>query len=344
MRETAGRGTTGFEAPSSHLGDCIAMSAPRFTTVCVGLATLDTIVRVERPTADDFRVIADLGAVTGGGPAATAAVAIARLGVEVAFVGRIGDDEAGTTIRRGLEREGVDTRFLRTLPGTTSPFSAITISSATGERGIMTHAGTAGPIALTDDELETCAGARWVHVDHAGAPTVTQLRAARGRAGVSVDGGNPIADLDLACVDLYAPAQAELGRVSGSADAEAGLRWALSAGARLAVVTRGSAGVSAAATFSLSDGTAALLEAPRDGVVRDVVTIDALAVEPLSTLGAGDAFHGALVAGLATGASAREALRLANAVAAISCRGLDGRSGIPRRDDPALVAALAERR
>ena len=52
-------------------------------------------------------------------------------------------------------------------------------------------------------------------------------------------------------------------------------------------------------------------------------------VEAVSTLGAGDVFHGALLAALVRGASLQDALAMANRVAALSCRGLDGRSAIP---------------
>ena len=49
----------------------------------------------------------------------------------------------------------------------------------------------------------------------------------------------------------------------------------------------------------------------------------------MSTLGAGDVFHGALLAGLVQGRPLRETLELANTAAALSCRALDGRSAIP---------------
>jgi sugar/nucleoside kinase (ribokinase family) len=52
-------------------------------------------------------------------------------------------------------------------------------------------------------------------------------------------------------------------------------------------------------------------------------------VEIVSTLGAGDVFHGALLAGLVHDLPLREALVQANACAALSCRALDGRSAIP---------------
>jgi len=61
------------------------------------------------------------------------------------------------------------------------------------------------------------------------------------------------------------------------------------------------------------------------------VSVPAPAVDPVSTLGAGDVFHGALLAGLVRELPLEEALADANAVAAASCAALDGRSAIPVR-------------
>jgi sulfofructose kinase len=60
-----------------------------------------------------------------------------------------------------------------------------------------------------------------------------------------------------------------------------------------------------------------------------LVTASGFNLEVTSTLGAGDVFHGALVAQLIQGRSLQESLYRSNAVAALSCRGLDGQSMIP---------------
>ena len=60
-----------------------------------------------------------------------------------------------------------------------------------------------------------------------------------------------------------------------------------------------------------------------------LVTASGFKVDVKSTLGAGDVFHGALVAQIIQGHTLQEAMRRANAVAALSCRGLDGQSMIP---------------
>jgi sugar/nucleoside kinase (ribokinase family) len=273
--------------------------------VCVGLATLDTIFAVPRHPEPDGRVVATELAVAGGGPAATAAVTLARLGVETYFIGAVGDDGIGAEVRTGLEREGVDVSELAAVPGTRSPRSTILVCGA--ERSIVHFPGSLPRLELTARARELCEGAAWVHVDHVGFGPVRGLT----RARLSIDGGNPIDGLDLAGVALYAPPESELP------DPQA----ALAAGAELVVVTRGAAG----SVAYLGNGE--LVKAP--GFATDIV----------STLGAGDVFHGALVAYLAREAALREALEAANRAAALSCRALDGRSAIPTLDELERSAA-----
>jgi sulfofructose kinase len=237
--------------------------------VCVGLATRDTIYRVPAVPAPDGRVVAGERVVAGGGPAATAAVAIARLGVPARFVGIVDGDLPGVEVVR--------------MPG--RMVESTILVGPDGARAIVTE--EAGGFACPADALED---AEWVHVDHVGYPAVRGLCDG---ASLSVDGGNPIPDLDVSEVALYAP------------NRDDGLR------ARLTVVTHG------------ADGCTAF----RDGETMEVPgePVDGL----VSTLGAGDVFHGALLAALARGLELRSALRAANRCAALSCRALDGRSAIP---------------
>lgn len=270
--------------------------------VSIGLATQDTIVAVPRWPAGDDRVVASDMVVAGGGPAATAAVTLARLGVPTFFVGTIGDDAVGTAIREGLEEEGVDTTHVAVVNGA-SPESVVLVSGE--QRSIAAYPGTLPAPALTDAVRDLCWSAAWVHVDHVGH--------AQAPAGVrlSVDGGNRIRGLDLAGVALYAPTETALRDAFGAPEA------ALAAGAELVVVTRGASG----STAYTPDG--AVIEAP--GSTATVV----------STLGAGDVFHGALLAALLRERPLANALAFANECAALSCRALDGRSAIPRPEEVA---------
>lgn len=282
---------------------------PTPSVVCVGLATLDTIVAVPRHPAQEDRVVATELAVAGGGPAATAAVTLARLGVPTYFVGTVGDDGAGAAIREGLEREGVDVSELIASPGARSPQSAVLVSGES--RAIAGYPGSLPALELSPRAQDLCSRAAWVHVDHLG------YGAARGSARLSVDGGNPIAGLDLHGVALYAPTESELRERFGTPER------ALDAGAELVVETRGRNG-SVAYT---RDGGA--VEAP------------GYPIDAVSTLGAGDVFHGALLAQLTRDVPLRDALAFANVCAALSCRALDGRSAIPTAAE--LESALAGR-
>lgn len=282
--------------------------------VCIGLATQDRIALVPEHPAQDGRVLARDLQCAGGGPAATAAVALARLGHRVAFIGAVGDDPTGGAIRLGLEREGVDIAGLTVVPGARSPESLILAATGSATRSITAFPGTTGPLRLSASALARCEGARWVHVDHLGyAVTATLPPGGPSGPQLSVDGGNPIDGLDLRGIDLYVPTQEALRERYGRASLDEALRAALDDGAGSVVATLGGHG-SRAAT-----GDGGRIAAP------------AYETRLTSTLGAGDVFHGALLAGLLEDRSLEEAMRRANVAAALSCRGLDGRSAIPTR-------------
>jgi sugar/nucleoside kinase (ribokinase family) len=241
--------------------------------VCVGLATRDTIYRLPEFPPSDGRVIATERVVAGGGPAATAAVAIARLGVPVRFVGVVDGDLPG------VETVRIDGRMVES-----------TILVHGSERAIVTE-----PPPTFTCPAEALAGAEWVHVDHVGYPAVL---GACDDSSLSVDGGFPM-ELDLDRVELYSPPES----------LDDGRR------ARVTVVTRGAAGC----TAYIGDER---IDVPGEPIA-DLV----------STLGAGDVFHGALLAARVRGLDWPDALRAANRTAALSCRALDGRSAIPTWDE-----------
>lgn len=300
-----------------------------FDVVCVGLATIDTVAAVPRLPAADERVTARSICRAGGGPSATAAVVLARLGARVAFVGCVGDDEAGRAIVEELRQEGVDVTGLVVAETLSTPQSCVLVDKESGARSIVTTgaaesfpegvlskaAGFAGPLA---------ARAGWVHLDHVGHAIWRRVEKRAGSASLSVDGGNPIEDLSLRGVALYAPtlsqllARHEQREGSGRAPSvEQACRAAHAEGAGTIVATDGAKGC----------------------VVSDesgLTAVPAVEVEVVSTLGAGDAFHAGLLFGLVEGRGAADAAAFASVVAAECCRALDGRSGVAwRRARPA---------
>jgi sulfofructose kinase len=188
------------------------------------------------------------------------------------------------------------------------------VEAGSGERTLVPDTRGVPPMELTGAEIARCAEADWIHVDQTGHPAIARLRSAGVRTPVSFDGGNVDREYELGEVDLYAPTErALLARYPGRSFSEA-VAAALDAGPDTVVVTRGDRGSVAA-----SGPRPALIEVPAiDGHVA-------------STLGAGDVFHGALLAALLDGRELSDALPWANAAAALSCRALDGRSAIPDR-------------
>ena len=278
--------------------------------VCVGVITIDTIALVDKYPSADERVIAQEIARAGGGPAAVAAVALSRLGVKSAIVGTIGDDPDGKEVFRIFEKEGVDTSGISIGSSATSG-SVIVASKEHSSRAISTRQPMVqSPINEAAKKL--IAQAQWVHVDHLGITRLTELGISRGNGPlISFDAGYGVETFDPITVDLFVPTDRQMAlRYPGIDLAVALENDAMKAG-NTVVATQGSAG---SAGFSPETG---------------LVTAPGFAVDVKSTLGAGDVFHGALVAQLIHGFALQEAMIRANAVAALSCTGLDGQSKIP---------------
>jgi sulfofructose kinase len=281
--------------------------------VFVGVATTDVIALVDRYPGADERVLAEAITHAGGGPAGTAAVACARLGVAAAFVGAIAEDAAGEAILDGLRVAGVDTSAALRVPGN-SGGSMVVVDRSRGTRAICNRPGPALHIPQTSAAAALIRGAAWVHADHFGCAPLMRLvapvaRAARPR--ISLDAGNAVPGLTLEWIDLYVPTLARLAADYGPASVAALLGQARAAGAGAVVATDGARGA-----YALD----------REGRAH---AVDALRIDVLSTLGAGDVFHGALLAGLIHFGTVAQALPYAAIAAALSCRALDGRSGIP---------------
>ncbi len=274
------------------------------TILCVGNVALDLVLVADHIPAEDGRVEATEVALAGGGNAANAAAAIARLGLPVEFCGTVGDDAAGRVILDELDRMGVGTRFVERRAGASSTQSAVIVSATSGARTIVTHPSPPPPPIPSGFDI--------VHLDKTG----WEAMPARGLGGakVSLDDGNYVHDLREGLLTWYVPTAITLRKRYRTEDAVAAAELARRAGAQAVIATAGAAG-----SFGIDDD--GLRFAP------------ALPITPHSTLGAGDVFHGALVAAFAMGLPLQDALRFANVTAALSCRGLDGHSAVPTIDE-----------
>jgi sulfofructose kinase len=106
--------------------------------LCLGHAAHDTIYRVAQIPTTPTKVPAVGYAECGGGMAANASVAAARLGADVRYVGRVGDDALGSRILEDLAQEGVNVRGVKRIAGCRSSSAAILVDGA-GERLICSY-------------------------------------------------------------------------------------------------------------------------------------------------------------------------------------------------------------
>ena len=271
---------------------------------------MDTIALVEKYPSEDERVLAEVIIRAGGGPAAVAAVALSRLGVKSAIVGTIGDDADGQEILRIFEQEGVDTSGISI--GATSTAGSVIVASKENNARANSTRQPVGQAPINQAAKNLIADAKWVHVDQVGIKRLDELGVTRGKGPqISFDAGYGVENFDPIIVDLFVPTDRQMAlRYPGVDLAVALENDSLKAG-NTVVATQGSAG---SAAFSPETG---------------LVTAPGFKVDVTSTLGAGDVFHGALLAQVIQGYSLQDSIRRANAVAALSCRGLDGQSKIP---------------
>lgn len=283
--------------------------------IAIGIAVMDKIFAITSIPTEATKVFARSYTEIGGGPAATGAVTIARLGGAAEIWARVGDDPVGKRIVEELAEWGVTTR-IRQDPKGRSGVSCVAVADD-GERLIL---------AFADPNLDTATD--WLPLDDLrGADAIlTDLRWPKATELVlrhaRTFGIPTILDADMTTDDIartlvalpdYAVFSAPaLRKLTGEADPATGLRQAKGLCPGLIGVTVGAQGF-----LWLEDGT--LQREP------------GFAVDVVDTLGAGDVFHGAFALAIAEGASIRQAARFANAASALKCTRSGGRAGIPDR-------------
>jgi sulfofructose kinase len=285
------------------------------TVLCVGHAVQDFVFtlpslpcRAEKYQASRFTSV-------GGGPAATAAVAISRLGGHALLAARVGDDAIADAIIGELESHGVDCAGVRRFPGCSSSLSAVLID-ASGERMIVNHLDPSVPGGAEWLPSPLHCGAAAVLADSRWPQGAAHALAAAREAGLPavLDADKPVprdggAMAEATHVAFSADALAEL---TGERDPVAGLRSAAAKLTGWSCVTVGAAGV-----YVMHRG--------------DVTHFPGFDVRAVDTLGAGDVWHGAFALALAQGMKEPAAVRFASAAAALKVQRHGGRAGAPAR-------------
>ena len=293
----------------------------RFDILGLGYCGWDTLCLLPRIPLDDKVQIIEC-VEQGGGPAATAMVAAARLGAKAAFMGIVGDDENGENILRDFATESVDARLMVKRDEASSATATCWVDQSTGKRSIAWTHGGAAPLTPEEVSEEAILSARALHLDgHQTQAAIHAARIARAHdipvfldAGTLVDGIETL--LPLCTVVIASEVFAK--KFTGEKDPNEAIQALHRLGPTWTAVTLGRNG---SAGF---DGKR----------IHKIPTPD---VEVVDTTGAGDVFHGAFAARYVETMDGQpefdDCLRFASAVAAMKCRKLGGRTGIPTREE-----------
>jgi sulfofructose kinase len=287
---------------------------PDLEILCIGASAYDLIFTIPRDVGVDEKLAAEKVATCGGGPAANAAVAAARLGLRAGYAGWVGQDLFGTLQLNELRDEGVDTRWVVRLPLPT-PISVVLVKPD-GSRSLVNYG--VGKNLLPADTFEISLDGLRVLLGDGHEPELcgALFKHARGRGiPVVLDAGslNPgtrrLADQvdHLVCSERFAV------EATGRPEPQQALAQ-LASRIPTVVITLGQRGL--VWQHGSQKGTLPAFE---------LLTVD--------TTGAGDAFHGAYCAGVARGLPFEQCLQFASAAGALCCTRLGARPGLPRRSD-----------
>lgn len=280
----------------------------------VGSANLDLVATLDHlPTPGETLIALDY-AEHAGGKGLNQAVACARMGARTAFVGCVGSDDVGAYLRKVLESEGIDTSLLRSLDAPTG--RAFVNVDQQGENEIVVVSGANS--LVTPVELPEAAVVL-LQLEIPLSTVVATLQAGRGRGITTVLNPAPAQSLNaelLSLVDVAVPNENE-ARLLGGKD------HLLSLGVRDVVTTLGERGAEVANASGVS-------------------TVAPYAVKAVDTVGAGDAFTGAMCAMLANGSSVQQASRVGAVAGALATTVHGAVPSLPKRQavESAMGGAL----
>jgi sulfofructose kinase len=295
-----------------------------FDVVGFGLNAVDHLVTVPRYPSFNTKTPMTEHRQLAGGQVSSAMVGVKRLGLRATYIGKVGYDNEGRILIDSLRDEGVECDGVMIINGARTQSAVIIIEQFSGERTILWHHDDKTRIAPAELRREQITRARVLHLD--GYDTRAAIQAAKWahEAGmpVTADLDNIYEGLDdlLPLIDCLIMSQDLAGRLSGvppGAEAEQAALKKLQEryGCYLVSMTQGARGA-----LAYVEGEYIASPGFRPPVIRD-------------TTGAGDAFRAGFIYGLVKGLSIEETMRTANAVAALKCRELGARAGLPREEE-----------
>ncbi|MDH7569985.1 MAG: sugar kinase [Armatimonadota bacterium] len=292
--------------------------------VCLGILVADVVARPVRRWPEEGKlVLVEQMELHTGGCAVNTGTALARLGIGVTVIGKVGDDPFGDFMVASLQREGIRTDGIRREPGVHTSATMVCVSPG-GERSFIHYLGANAELTDTDVDFSLLKGARLLHIGSAflvpkldGEPLARVLRRAR-EMGVMTcvdtawDGSGRWMDAlapALPYADYCVPSLEEARQITREHEPEEIARVLLAAGVKVVGIKMGDKGC----------------------YVRSATEehfVPAFHVEAVDATGAGDAWVAGFLAGVVKGRSLKESALLGNAVGAMSVTAMGASGGI----------------
>jgi sulfofructose kinase len=292
-----------------------------FDVVGLGLNSIDLVAVVSEYPPPNSKQRLDRFEHLPGGQVATALSVCARLGWTASYIGRFGDDDLGELSRASLTSLGIDVSRSTTVEGATNQFAVVLVDSRTGDRTVLWH--RHGGLTIEPDAVarDAVTAGRVLIVDCHETRAAAQAARFAGEAGmltiVDVEKVRPHIEELLAHIDAIIAAEQFPSEYTGYLSTGRALEaLADEFAAPLVCVTLGKEG-----SLARCGG-------------REIRT-PAFPVPCVDSTGAGDAFRGGFAAGClrTPEGEVEDVLSFANAVAALNCRRLGARGGLPTAEE-----------
>ena len=301
------------------------MSTRAKPIVCLGILVADIVARPLNALPERGRlVLVDEMGLHTGGCATNAASALARLGLPVEAIGRIGSDLAGDFVISAMQERGIGTRGVRRDPQIGTSLTIVLVDPD-GERRFVHYLGANAYLTLEDLDLGIIEGASILHIGGAlvmpgidGEPTAELLRKARAAGVITFldivwDDTGRWLDVLAPClpwVDYFIPSLPEAQAMTGLEDPLAIAHNLLARGPSVVGLKLG------------AQGCLVITQA------GEIICSPAFQVEVVDATGAGDAFAAGFIAGVWQGWPLEKTAQFANAVGALCVTGLGAAGGV----------------
>lgn len=288
---------------------------PAFDVIGIGACAVDFLGIVSEFPRPDTKNQMQRLIRQGGGLVATALVTLSRLGASVSYLGKLGSDELSRFVLEDFIKEGVDISHVIKEKGAGPFFAFIIVDEKSGQRTIWWTDEQVSEVKANEINKELITSARFLLVDDYQFETgLEAVRLAKeGKVQVVLDAERPnrqgIEKLIQLTDILIVPEEFAFG-FSGNNELESSAASLLQLGPSVVVITQGKEG-----SFCKT--------------ANSYFQQSAFQVKVVDTTGCGDVFHGAFIYGMLQGWPLEIVAEFASAVAALKCRKLGGRSGIP---------------